>query len=417
MRRKKEGMLMPGTIVPRKRKDGSVSGWKFTVCVGRDESRKQIWRSKNVPRLDLTPAAEKKALRMMCDQWAAAAKAEFEAEREGGDKSRITLSTFVKNHWLPDCAGSVGHAPNTVRIYQDCAAFIIEHFGVKLKLRDLDAEKIKRFVNHCGKPNEAGRTMSANTQRLLYRVLRNVVNYALKVEYLERDPFRRLAQSDKPPAPSDEVSALTADEMRAFTAALEEEPPFWKTLVSVLIMTGIRRGEVFGLKWKDIDFDGQSVTICRNATYEPSADSKVRIALPKSKKRRVVPLASALASILTNFKRQQAERYGDALTDESFIFCREDNPDRPRNPQSLNDWQRRFCKRHGLRPVNPHMLRHSFATAAINSGASLKAVQKILGHSNAGVTMRFYVGSDSESERATVSSVEAIIKGDKTDKG
>lgn len=409
---------MPGSIIPRKNKAGQTTGWRFLCCVGRsdDFQRRQIWRSKNVPRLDLTPAAEKKALRMMCDQWAVEQKAAFEAEREG-DKSKITVALFIRNHWLPDCAGSVGHAPNTVRIYQDCAAFIIEHFGVKLKLRDLDAEKIKKFVNHCGKPDEAGKTASASTQRLYFRVLRNVVNYALRIEYIERDPFRRLAQTDKPPAPSDEVTHMTAEEMRLFAAALEDEPPFWKTLVSTLLLTGARRGEVFGLQWRDIDFDGQSVTICRNATYEPSADSKVRIALPKSKKRRVVPLASALASILTDFKRQQAERYGDALTDESFIFCREDNPDRPRNPQSLNDWQRRFCKRHGLRDISPHTLRHSFATVAINSGASLKAVQKILGHASATTTMRFYVGSGSESERATVSSVEAIIKGDKTDKG
>lgn len=409
---------MPGSIIPRKNKAGQITGYRFLVCVGRtdDLQRRQIWRSKNVGRLDLTPAAEKKALRMQCDAWAAEQKAAFEAEREGGDKTKITLAQFVKNHWLPDCAGGSGHAPNTVRIYEDCAAHIIEHFGVKLKLRDLDAEKIKRFVNSCGKPNEAGETYSPNTQRLYYRVLRNVVNYALRVEYLERDPFRRLAQSDKPPAPSDEVKHMTADEMRAFVAALEEEPPFWKTLVNVLIMTGARRGEVFGLKWTDIDFDGQTLTVCRNATYDPDVPGKVRIGDTKSKKQRVIPLASALAVVLTEYRRQQAAQYGDALTDESFIFCREDNPDRPRNPQSLNDWQRRFCKRHGLREITPHGLRHTFATVAVDNGASLKSVQRILGHSNASVTMRFYVESDAESTRAAVSSVEGIIKGDSSDK-
>ena len=114
---------MPGTIVPRKRKDGTISGWKFTVCVGRtdDFQRRQIWRSKNVGRLDLTPAAERKQLRMDCDKWATEEKAAFEAEREGGDKTKITLAQFVKNHWLPDCAGGSGHAPNTVRIYTLCA--------------------------------------------------------------------------------------------------------------------------------------------------------------------------------------------------------------------------------------------------------------------------------------------------------
>ena len=410
---------MPGSVIPRKRKDGTISGWKFVVCVGRtdDFQRRQIWRSKNVPRLDLTPAAERKQLRMDCDKWAVEEKAAFEALKEGGDKTKITLAQFVRNHWLPDCAGSSGHAPNTVRIYENAATRIIEFFGVRLKLRDLNAEQIKRFVNHCGKPNETGETYSPNTQRLYYRVLRNIINYALRIEYLERDPFRRLEQRDKPPAPSDEVSALTAEEMRLFAAALEDEPPFWKTLVNVLVMTGARRGEVFALKWADIDFDGQTVSINRNATYDPDAPGKVRIGDTKSKKKRVIPLASGLASILTEYRRQEAAQYGDALTDESFIFCRESDPDRPRNPQSLNDWQRRFCKRHGLRPVNPHMLRQSFATAAIKNGASLKAVQKVLGHSNAGVTMRFYVGSDDESERAAVSSVETLIKGDKSDKG
>lgn len=405
---------MPGSVIPRKRKDGTISGWKFYICVGRtdDFQRRQIWKTKNVGRLDLTPAAEKKALRMMCDAWATEEKALFEAEREGGDKSKITLSQFIRNHWLPDCAESSKHAPNTVRIYQSVAAYIIEFFGVKLKLRDLSAEQIKRFVNHCGEPNANGESYSPNTQKLYYRVLRNVVNYALKIEYLTADPFRRLEQSDAPSVPAREVDFLTVEELRAFTAALETEPPFWKTLVNVLILTGARRGEAFGLQWRDVDFDGQTVTVARNATYEHSAPGNVRIGPTKSKKARTIPLAAALASILTEYRQQQAAQYGDALTDESFVFCREDDPSTPRNPQFLNGWLLSFCARHGLRRVNPHLLRHSFATCTIKNGASLKAVQAILGHSDPALTLRFYTGVDNETARAAVAGIETLLKGE-----
>lgn len=400
-----------GSVVARKNKAGKVTGWKFMCCLGRDENYKQVWRVKNVPRLELTPAAERKELQRQCDEWSREQKAEWDKTHDKADKTKITFTAFVREHWFPDHVLNGRHTPASVDAYRRTSENIIAHFDGK-RLRDIDAESVKRYVNYLTTEalTQTGKPYSAATIQAHFKTLRNIVRYAVRMGYVKPtdDPFQRLIAEDKPHAPKQRVDFLTPDEAKEFMRCLEQEPLFWQCLITVLIVCGLRRGECVGLKWKDMDADKLTLNIIRNVTADKAAPDKIRVGDTKTHKERQVPITARLRDLLTEYKREQAEKYGDAL-EESFIFPAAKNSERPLYPTTPTLWLRRFCKRHNLRDISPHDLRHSCASLALMDGADLKTIQALLGHADPETTLKFYVGFNEETQRRAVSGVEKLI--------
>ena len=93
----------------------------------------------------------------------------------------------------------------------------------------------------------------------------------------------------------------------------------------------------------------------------------------------------------------------------AYIFCRAENPYKPIYPTEPTRWQSKFVKRHGLKNVSPHDLRHTAASLAIEAGASLKSVQMLLGHEDSATTMEFYAGITEQAQRKTVEGIESLL--------
>lgn len=98
---------------------------------------------------------------------------------------------------------------------------------------------------------------------------------------------------------------------------------------------------------------------------------------------------------------------------DRFVFGSEKDAYTPIHPCTVTTWQRRFTKRHGLRPLSPHDLRHSAASLALEAGANLKDVQNLLGHADPSTTMQFYSGLTEERERKTVAGIERLLSAKK----
>jgi integrase len=113
--------------------------------------------------------------------------------------------------------------------------------------------------------------------------------------------------------------------------------------------------------------------------------------------------------MLMELKAEQQKKYGGVLLPAAFIFCTEANPFLPVYPTEPTRFQRKFVKRHKLPNVSPHDLRHTAATLALESGANLKEVQELLGHSDPATTMAFYTGVSEEAQRRTVEGIESLI--------
>ena len=235
------------------------------------------------------------------------------------------------------------------------------------------------------------------------------MEYAARMHYIERDPCRDLAQSEKPRREKKRVDFLSPDEARRFLKCLDGESLFWKTFENVLITTGVRRGEAVALQWRDVDFEGMSISIQRNCTPDRNAPDRLHIGATKTGETRTVPVSRRVLEMLLKLKHKREAALGVALLPDSFVFCRASDPFKPINPQEPTRWQRRFVQRHGLPNVSPHDLRHTAATLALESGASLKEVQSLLGHRDASTTLQFYAGVTEERQRQTVEAIENLL--------
>ena len=167
--------------------------------------------------------------------------------------------------------------------------------------------------------------------------------------------------------------------------------------MNLLIRCGLRRGELCGLKWEDINYNDCTVNVCRDVINNKETGGKNLVKETKSAHSdRILPIDPVMMKLLKSWKVEQAEQYGTMLMPSAFIFGSAIDPYNPVRPDSVTQWLDRFNKRHGLRNVSPHDLRHTCATLLLSNGASVKETQTIMGHADASTTLKFYVGVDTD---------------------
>lgn len=400
------------TIDTRKNKQGEVTGYRLRACVGRTPDYKQVWRTCTIPRPEgLTPAKEKKEVQRLANEWETAQKAEYDRTNSKTDKSKITFADFIENHWWADHILDGEHKPTGITFYRHMSNDLISYFGLKKRLAQIDTEAVKRYIKflHTEARTQKGKPYSAETCIHHYNALRNVLGYAKRLHYIQNNPCDDLTAKEKPHKEQKAVDFLNPDETRRFIACLENEPLFWRAFMNVLITTGLRRGECVGLKWADIDPDELTITICRNVTIDKNAPDGFTVGSTKTGKSRIVPISNRVYNLLLELKHEQEAQLQIKVMPTAFVFSRDTDPYRPTYPTSPTKWMRRFVEKNNLPNVSPHDLRHSTASLAIESGASLKEVQELLGHANPATTMSFYLGLSQETKRRTVEGIESLL--------
>ena len=402
------------SIKQLKDKNGEVTGYRVRACIGRDEhTYKQIWRTRTIPRPDgLTPAKEWKEIERQTDAWEQEQREEYERTHEMVSKTRITFASFVEDVWWRDHVDNPKeHTPSTISFFRYMSQDIVDYFGPKKRLADIDAEAVKRYIKWCGTQarTKQGKPYSATTVQHHFSTLRNILQYAKRFHYIKTDPCQDLSQKEKPKREKKKVDFLDPNEARRFIECLAGEPLFWRCFMILLITTGLRRGEATALQWGDIDKEKLTVTVQRNVTIDQNSPSKYHVGPTKTEDIRIVPITPSVMSLLTQRKKEQEEAHG-AVFPSAYIFSRSTDPYMPIYPTEPTRWQRRFTKRHDLPRVSPHDLRHTAATLALEAGANLKEVQQLLGHSDPSTTMKFYAGVTEEAQRRTVEGIERLIQ-------
>ncbi len=186
------------------------------------------------------------------------------------------------------------------------------------------------------------------------------------------------------------VTYFQPQEVEAIRDALEREPLKWRTLVHMLLITGARRGEILGLKWDKVDFEGCKIHICNNVLY--SADRGIYEDSPKTATSdRYVTLPVETMQLLRQYRVWQNEerlRLGEYYQHQGFVFSQDNG--KPMHPDSVTTWLDRFSKRHGLPLVNPHAFRHTMASMLYFNGVDSVSISKRLGHAQVGATADIY---------------------------
>ena len=248
--------------------------------------------------------------------------------------------------------------------------------------------------------SQYGMPYSAGFIHHVQNIVRVMLNFAVREGVLEENPIDRRYYSLPRKEPASPVF-LELEEARAYIrAALEEEDPKIRAVVLLYLFTGIRMEELCGLEWADIDFAHCRIHIRRASVYVPGEG--VLTKPPKTRSgTRTIGADPVLFEVLRAYKAET-----DAA--EGRLFTRRDGG--PLIPGSTAVWLKRFAKKHGLRPVTPHKLRHTYASLQIAYGTDIRTVSGIMGHSSPMTTLTIYAHQvQAASDKAAAAMGEMLI--------
>jgi integrase len=294
------------------------------------------------------------------------------------DRTRFTVAGFIA-HWLsikkPNVRGTtyVSYCTNTNRL--------LPYIGSS-NLDKLTPDKIQQVYG------DLQDDLAPNTLYSTHNIFSCVMNDAKKWGYLVFNPLERV---EVPRREKKEMRFLTAEEAASLIATAEGHR-IW-ALVVVALATGMRRGELLGVKWNDIDFEARTLTVRRTVLYYAvDSVSKYRIHEPKTASgRRVIHLPEFAVEALKKHRVEQLEvrmQAGASWVGLDLVFC--NRVGSYWYPNSLLEDFHQLTEQADLGHLRFHDLRHSAATILLTMGVPVKVVQEILGHSSADVTYRVY---------------------------
>lgn len=186
------------------------------------------------------------------------------------------------------------------------------------------------------------------------------------------------------------MSSVRCSIVMCIRDALELEPIKWRPLVHMLLITSARRGEILGLKWDKVDFEGNKIHICNNVLY--SADRGIYEDSPKTAtSNRFATFPLETMKLLRKYRAWQNEerlQLGEYYQYQGFVFSQDSG--KPMHPDSVTVWLDRFSKRHGLPHINPHAFRHTMASMLYFNGVDSMSISKRLGHAQVSTTANIY---------------------------
>lgn len=221
-----------------------------------------------------------------------------------------------------------------------------------------------------------------------HRTLRAVLTRAVKWGYLSTNPAD---SAETPSLGAHEAAYLDEPDARRLLVLLQDEPIKWRAMIIFDLLSGLRRGELLGLRWQDVDFDSQTIRISQTSNYLPGRG--VYVGVPKTAtSTRPLKLSRSAFLLLLEYRTWQDARrkaLGDAWQDQDGrVFTRDDG--RPMFPDSLTQWFTEFVQRSGLPKVTVHSLRHTYASLMIADGTPLIVVAHQLGHAQSSTTANIY---------------------------
>lgn len=287
--------------------------------------------------------------------------------------------------------------PSTASAYRTIVErYITPRIGRK-RLDTLGPQDVRKLLNSCRDATvQVGaetRPVSARTVQMVHAVLRNAISHAVREELVPRN----VAKLVKVPAPHYDVgTGLSLAQARRLLSVVKDDR--LSALYVLALATGLRRGELLGLRWQDLDLDGAELHV-RQAVRR--VDGELSFTEPKTRKsRRTIPLPGLVVTALRDHRRRQAsERLsaGPEWRDTGLVFTTAYGT--PIEPRNLNRHWYATRNRAGLPGVRLHDLRHTCVTLLLDAGVPPHIVQAIAGHSGIQVTMTIYAHAAQEEQR------------------
>ncbi len=370
--------MTTGRIIDRNGKHAYVISLPPDPLTGK---RKQRWRSGFATKAEA--AAElRKALNALDDT---------------GLTADITVSEYLEEWLLRAVEGK--KSPRTLENYQYGCSRIVAALG-KIKLDKLTPRHIERMYD------DLSLHLSSSSVHSVHRTFKNALNRAVKWGYLDKSPMVRV---DAPTLRTPRRSTLNTEQAKNALEWLKDRLPIAYVGTYLAVYSGMRRGEVAGLRWVDVDWERKALHVRRSRQRIRKQDI---IGKPKTEKStRSIPVSETVISLLRSWKRQQQEyamARGAGWSDETYVLLKPDGSQY--EPVDLLYSLRKAKKALDLPPVSFHDLRHTYATILLENGVPLKTVSELLGHTDISTTGNIYAHVTETMQRAAVDALDTAFK-------
>lgn len=277
--------------------------------------------------------------------------------------------------------------PKTMKGYWDkIRCHLLPAFG-NIPLNEITTAKIQALLNE--------RTAySRKTLQEVLTLLRQILNSAVSDKLIDANPAadKRIYNPSKV---KNEREALSFDDWMDIVNALDRLEGFDRLYMAIVAFTGMRRGEVLGLRWEDIDLANNVIHVSRNVTHTSSAPI---VGEPKTEKgRRDVPIMQALRRYLVPGK------------DGEYVICRDKAPNEPITFSTFDNMWRRIQNTIDLHGATSHVFRHTLGTMLYETGSDTKTIQSVVGHADYSTTMNTYVHARDDRKQAAMARINDKI--------
>lgn len=309
----------------------------------------------------------------------------------------------------------------TLRCYHNMEKRVYGAIG-HMRLDKITVRIIQKFVTDLTneqKLNSKGEVIGKLAPKTIKHhaaFISTIFDYAVKMQMLQNNPCKNVTLP-KITTKNREVYSLEEVQQMLDLFENESEDNFkYVIFFTLAAFTGLRRGELLGLEWKDFDFENRLMTVVR--TSEWTKEKGIYTDTPKTKSsNRMLKLSAGLVTQLLRYKEWQDGyklKIGSKWVENDRLFTKWNGE--PMGMRSPYKFFEKFCKRTGMRFVNIHSFRHFNATAMILNGVDVKTVQACLGHNDPTTTLSIYAHSFQEVQVRAMESVADCIYGNRTDK-
>lgn len=314
------------------------------------------------------------------------------------EESSMTLGEWLET-WL-ERYSKLNIRKSTTRNYTIEMNRIKRYLGDK-QIKRVTTADIQRMYNTLKKKGrinpteEMGTALADSSVRRTHMFLHEALDAAVRERIIPRNPTTGTVI---PKANYKDMQVFNDEQLEKFMKVIEKEP-VWYDFFYTEITTGMRRGEICGLKWQD--FDEKHGTLRVRRSVSNGIGGELEIGEPKTDKgKRTIVLPPSTAELLSQRKKS-------AMTDWIFpsLLC----PENPVAPNSAYQRLRAILKKEGLPMIRFHDLRHTFATHALKNGVDAKTLSGILGHTNASFTLDTYTHITEDMKRNASSVVGGFL--------
>ena len=389
-----------------------AQSFKLTVSAGTGDNGARIRRTKNVKVQGTTEEAQQRSAKRELALFLS--EVERGVASNGGSRTLHSFYAYWKeNYAIPN------HEKTTLALNDFLFTRIDAALGHK-KLSQIKPEHILLFLKNLSEPGikkdpnlkrrkihkvSEDKALSSSSIHKHFTLLSSLLSQAEVWGMISFNPCKRVKA---PKFERKHISIYDEETLGVFLGHLANEPINHRLMVSLALIGGLRREEIFGLCWHDVNFTESSIFIRQASVYVPgeivtkapkNAGSVRRVSLPKS--------TFDLFAIHQKEQTQKKQYLANKWVDSGRVFTQWNGM--PAHPHSFATWLNRFTDKYGLPHITPHKFRHMNATYLIKSGTDIRTISGKLGHSKTSTTVNTYAQFVQAAEKETADTMENFL--------